>query len=448
MSAHAASRKNPYLLPFIVLTSLFFMWGFTTVLVDALIPRLREVFTLTYFQAGLIQFAFFGAYLVLSLPAGQLITRIGYKKGILVGLATMAAGCLLFIPAAGLRVYVLFMLAMFVLAGGITILQVAANPYVAVLGPEETSSSRLTLAQAFNSLGTTIAPLVSAAYLLSDEIKTTAEIAALDATAREAYFAAEAGAVQGPFFVMALLLTGLAVAMAMFKLPRLLDANQPDAFKMRAVLQYPHLLFGAGAIFVYVGAEVAIGSYLVNFFLDMGLPQIVAQTPWMFNLIGTLSGEDPSTLSDGRLAGTLVAFYWGGAMVGRFLGSGVMRFFAPGKALGTYALVAGGLVSLAIVASGLPAVWTLLAVGLFNSIMFPTIFTLAIRGLGEHTAQGSGLLCMAIFGGAIIPPFYGFMADQVGLQLAFLVCVLCYLYISWYGFAGSRPRTLSPSVSV
>ena len=400
--------------PFAVVTALFFMWGFLTVLVDALIPRLRAVFELSYFEAGLLQMAFFGAYLLLSLPAGGLIARVGYKRGILVGLATMAAGCLLFIPAASVRVYGLFLLAMFVLAGGITVLQVAANPYVAALGPERTASSRLNLAQAFNSLGTTLAPLVSAAFLLSDEVLTGEAIAALSDAARQSYFAAEAAAVRGPFVALAGALAVLAAGIALFRLPRILETDeaQPGLGGVRTVLQNRHLALGAAAIFVYVGAEVAIGSYLVNYFVSLGVTDLVAG-PTMGRLASFLTGGDVAGATPEQVAGAFVAFYWGGAMVGRFVGAGLMRRLDPRVVLATFAASAAALVAVAALADGLVAMWAALAVGLFNSVQFATVFTLAIRGLGAQTAAASGVLCMAIFGGAVIPPAFGAVADAV-----------------------------------
>lgn len=430
---------SSYLLPFIVVTTLFFMWGFVTVLVDALIPRLRAVFELSYFQAGLVQLAFFGAYLLLSLPGGALITRIGYKRGILVGLATMATGCLLFVPAAGLRVYALFLLALFVLAGGITLLQVAANPYVAALGPERTASSRLNLAQAFNSLGTTLAPLVSAAFLLSDEILGAEALAALSEAARQQYYAAEAAAVQTPFVVLAGVLLALAGAVALFHLPRILDGDDAQASLAgaRSVWRRPHLVLGALGIFVYVGAEVTIGSYLVNYFLDLDIGALTADGP-MRGIATFLAGGDIAGMTPARVAGTFVAFYWGGAMVGRFIGAGLTTLFRPALVLAAYAATAAALVLATTTTSGLVAMWSVLAVGLFNSILFPTIFTLAIRRLGAQTAQGSGVLCMAIFGGAVIPPLYGALADGVGIQAAFVMVLACYAYIAFYGLRGYR----------
>lgn len=434
--------------PFVVVTALFFMWGFLTVLVDALVPRLKAVFDLSYFEAGLLQMAFFGAYLLLSLPAGALIARVGYKRGILVGLSVMAVGCLLFVPAATVRVYPLFLLSMFVLAGGITILQVAANPYVAALGPERTASSRLNLAQAFNSLGTTIAPLVSAAFLLSDEIRSPQALAALSSGARETYFAAEAAAVRVPFVALAAALVVLALLISRFRLPRILetDAAQPGLAGVRAVLKHRPLALGAVAIFVYVGAEVSIGSYLVDFFVRLGIENLVGG-PLMSRLASLLVGGAVAAVTPSHLAGAFVVFYWGGAMVGRFVGAALLQRVRASAVLAGFAATSAALVALAMLGSGLVAMWAVLAVGLFNSVQFATVFTLAIRGLGTQTAAASGVLCMAIFGGAVIPPAFGALADAAGIQAAFGLVLLCYAFVALYALRGHAAPGRALSVS-
>ncbi len=405
-----------------VLTTLFFMWGFLTCLNDIIIPHLKAVFDLNYTQAMLIQFSFFTAYFVVSLPSGWFVEKFGYKAGIIVGLATAAVGCLLFYPAAGQRSYEIFLVALFILASGITLLQVAANPYVAILGRPETASSRLTLTQAFNSLGTTVAPLFGSWIILSNVVKTPAELSVMTSVDVETYRAAEAASVQNPYLGLAAALMLVAVLFGMFKLPRVeaaesaTEGGHNQDHLHGSAWRYRHLVFGAIAIFVYVGGEVAIGSFLVNY---------ISQPS-----IGDMSVAD---------AGRYVSFYWGGAMVGRFVGSAVMRSIAPGKVLTVHAVAVIALVIMAMVTSGLVSMWAILAVGLFNSIMFPTIFTLAIRGLGRHTGQGSGILCMAIVGGAIVPVLQGMLADSVGIQMAFVIPVLCYAYIAYYGARGHRP---------
>lgn len=410
-----------YTTPLIILTSLFFMWGFITSLNDILIPHLRAVFTLSYVQAMLIQFCFFGAYLIMSFPAGFLVERLGYKAGIILGLSAAGTGCLLFYPAAEHASYPFFLGALFVLASGITLLQVAANPYVAILGTPELASSRLNLTQAFNSLGTALAPVFGSVLILSVAIKASGQLQKLNPAEFAAYGVSQAGAVQIPYIGLAIVFYLLAFAIAMLKLPKI-DAPEapvevPDANSTNRVhtnvWAHRHLVLGAVGIFLYVGAEVAIGSFLVNF---MGQPQIAG-----------LQQE---------AAARYLSLYWGGAMVGRFLGSALLSKIRPGYLLAFNAFVVSALLVIAILASGTIAMWALLAIGLFNSIMFPTIFTLAIEGLGKHTGEGSGILCMAIVGGAVVPLIQGFMADHIGVQLSFCVPVVCYLYIAYYGLKG------------
>ena len=421
---------------FVAVTSLFFMWGFITVLVDALIPRLKEVFELTFLQAGLVQFAWFAAYGVLSIPGGNLISRIGYQKGILMGLATAGMGCLLFYPTAATRLYPLFLLALFVVAGGITVLQVAANPYISVLGPEESASSRLNLSQAFNSFGTTIAPVVAASLLLGDQILGSEAIQSLPEAERLAYFAAEASAVQVPFVVLALSFFALAGIVGIIQLPKILgDASAGRARNYAQVFRDRKLRFGALAIFVYVGAEVALGSYMVNYGMSLGIVEDIQSNGVlgaMAGLAALIKGIDVASLDAKGVLGALLTFYWGGAMVGRFAGSGLMGWVSPFRLLALAAVCAAGLIGASIAASGVAALLLLLGVGFFNSIMFPTIFTLAIEDLGEGKPQGSGLLCTAIVGGAFIPPAVGALVDGMGFHAAFLLPMVCYAYIAWY----------------
>ncbi len=421
VTAPSAGQGKNYNAPLAVLTTLFFMWGFLTCLNDIIIPHLKAVFELNYAKAMLIQFAFFTAYFVVSLPSGKIVTRLGYKNGILIGLGTMTVGCLLFYPAAGVRSYNLFLLALFVLASGITLLQVAANPFVAVLGKPETASSRLTLTQAFNSLGTTIAPLFGSLLILSTAAKSSAQIAQMSPSAADAYRLAEASSVQHPYLLLAGALVLLAVAIAAFKLPRIEDvtpaADAGAGSDRKSAWSYRHLVLGAVAIFVYVGGEVAIGSFLVNYF------------------------KEPSIGGLTESAGArLVSFYWGGAMVGRFIGTMTLRIWKPAKVLTIHAVVTVGLVLLSMATHGSLAMWSIIAVGFFNSIMFPTIFTLAIEGLGKHTSQGSGILCMAIVGGAIIPVVQGALADAIGIHYGFVVAAACYVYIAWYGLTFRAPE--------
>lgn len=423
-------NKKTFKSAFIFVTILFFLWGFITVLVDSLIPRLREVFTLTYFQAGLVQFAFFGAYFLVSIPAGYILNKIGYKKGIVLGLITMAIGCLLFYPAASYRIFGIFMLGYFVLAAGITILQVAANPYIAVLGSEEGASSRLNLAQAFNSFGTFLAPIAGSILILSDTIKSPEEIALLGAEEKQNYLNAEALTVQSPFLMIALFIIILAIVFFVIKLPKILEHTEKINFSK--VFASKNLMLGALGIFFYVGAEVAIGSYLVNYFLEMDMALRITESDFMnsiANLLNSAENKDPKAI-----VGSFVALYWGGAMVGRFIGAYLTKIMAPAKVLGAFAISAITLIIISMSTSGFIAMWSILAVGLFNSIMFPTIFTLAIEGLDDLKPQASGVLCSMIFGGAIIPPLYGLLADNegIGMKLAFTVVLLCYAYIFYF----------------
>lgn len=388
---------------------LFFMMGFITCLNDILIPYLKAIFTLSYAQANLINLCFFGAYFVMSIPSGYIIDRIGYKGSMILGFVIAAIGCFLFFPAAGYKVYGLFLAALFILATGITLLQVAGNPYVAVLGKPETASSRLTLTQAFNSVGTTIAPYFGSVLILSNLPKPITNPETIDV-----------GAVQVPYIFIGVALLVIAAVLFLLKLPRINhnDANQTTQTDDRgSALKYPHLVLGAIGIFCYVGAEVAIGSHIVSY---LESPEIM--------------GFDADT------AGKYVSYYWGGAMVGRFIGSYVLQKFQPGKVLAFNALMAAVLLVVSIFTTGSIAMWSLLLIGLMNSLMFATIFTLAVNGLGKYIDQGSGILCTAIVGGAIVPFAYGVMSDVFNLKVAFILPLICYLYIIYYGTKGYKAK--------
>ena len=408
----------------VVVTSIFFMWGFLTCLNDILIPHLKAVFELTWVQAMLVQFTFFGAYFLMSLPAGRLVAAVGYKKGIVAGLAIAGVGALMFWPAAGLHSYPLFLGALFVLATGITVLQVAANPYVALLGPEKTSHSRLTLAQSMNSLGTTIAPLFGGLLILAAAPRTASELAAMPAAEAIAYRAQEAQSVQGPYLGLAVTLFVLAVVVMAFRLPAIRgveDVAQDQRHGIRDALRHRHVLFGVMAIFFYVGAEVSIGSVLVNY---LSMPHI---------------GEGLTE----QQATTYVSMYWGGALVGRLVGSALLAKFDPRRLLGLFALVAMALLVATMLTEGDVAKWSVVSIGLFNSIMFPTIFALGIERLGPLTGKASSLLVMAIVGGAIVPVAMGWVADHHGLQAAFVLPLLCYGFIVFYALRGSRVEVVA-----
>jgi FHS family L-fucose permease-like MFS transporter len=428
------SSNKSYKTALIFLTTLFFLWGFITVLVDSLVPRLKDVFEMSYAKTVLVQFAFFTAFFVVSVPAGAILSRIGYRKGIVLGLIIMALGCLLFYPAAEYRNFTIFLVGYFTLAGGITVLQVAANPYVALLGSEEGASSRLNLSQAFNSLGTTIAPVVGALFLLSDSVKTSEEIDALSPMEKVDYYAAEAATVQTPFLLIASFIGVLAIVFAFIKLPKVMQESPKGGYL--SLLRNKLMLMGALGIFVYVGAEVAIGSFLVNYFDDMNLAVIVAENDTMMNIANTIASTFNKTFSNSdpkSLLGIFIIFYWGGAMIGRFVGAYLTRILPAGRVLSIFALLAIVMIAISISTNGLISMWSILAVGLFNSIMFPTIFTLTLEGLGDLKAQASGLLCMAIVGGAIVPFVFGSLIDSFGFKTAFILTLICYGYILYYG---------------
>ncbi len=441
-------QQRRYTMPFAVVTSLFFMWGFTTVLVDALVPRLRDVFELTYAQASLVQVYWFIAYAVFSIPAGLLLSRVGYKRGVLSGLLLVSVGCLLFYPAAELRMFGFFLTALFVLASGITVLQVAANPYISVLGMPERAASRLNLAQAFNSLGTTLAPMVAAAYLLSDRILSEQEVSAMTESARSAYYAAEASAVQGPFMALGVVFFLLAGLFSVTRLPSILEDRVLEWSSFAKVIRNRRLMFGALAIFLYVGAEVAIGSYLTNYFMQLGLEPLILESEVLRGIVETVSRLTSSkTLADldpKGVVGTFVVFYWGMAMIGRFVGSWLTGVIKPGVVLSLFGIGAILLILTSAMTSGLIAMFSILAVGFFNSVMFPTIFTLALDELGELKPEGSGILCTAIVGGAVIPNIVGRIADATGsFQLAFPALVACYAGIILYAFRYVRRTALA-----
>lgn len=434
-------QTKSYRSSFISVTILFFLWGFITVLVDSLVPRLKDVFEMSYAKTVLVQFAFFTAFFIVSLPAGAILTKIGYKKGIVLGLIIMALGCLLFYPAAEYRNFNVFLIGYFTLASGITVLQVAANPYVALLGSEEGASSRLNLSQAFNSLGTTIAPVVGALFLLSDSVKTSEEIDLLNITDKANYYAAEAATVQVPFLLIATFIGILALIFSFIKLPKVMEDSPKGGYL--ALLKNKLMMLGALGIFVYVGAEVAIGSFLVNYFDDMNLAVIVAENNTMMSIANTIASTFNKTFSNSdpkSLLGIFIIFYWGGAMIGRFIGAYLTKIMSPGRVLSIFASLAIILIIISINTVGLLSMWSILAVGLFNSIMFPTIFTLTLRGLGDLKAQASGLLCMAIVGGAIIPFAFGSLIDGFGFKTAFILTIVCYGYILYYGMIKSATK--------
>jgi MFS transporter, FHS family, L-fucose permease len=402
-----------------MVTTLFFMWGFLTCLNDILIPHLKSIFDLNYAEVMLVQFAFFSAYFVFSFPSGKIIDFFGYKKAMVAGLVTMGIGAFMFVPAAAVPSFGLFLAALITLAAGMTILQTSANPYVAVLGPPRTASSRLNLTQAFNSLGTTVAPWFGKLLILG-AVAAPVAVEVLRTMSPEqvhAYRISQAASVKGPYVGLALALFVLAIIIGLFKFP-VIESAEANGEVHDSIWKYRHLVLGAIGIFVYVGAEVSIGSFLVNY----------------------LNRSDIGNLSLAAAAGMLT-YYWLGAMIGRFVGSALLQKISTGKLLGFNAIIASVLVIASMLSFGHFAMWTILLVGLFNSIMFPSIFTLGVDGLGPLTGDGSALLIAAIVGGAIIPELQGLLADRIGIHHAFILPVLCYIYIAYYGFRGSRPMT-------
>jgi MFS transporter, FHS family, L-fucose permease len=414
-----STATGNYTRPLAVVTTLFFMWGFLTCLNDILVPHLKSIFDLSYTQVMLVQFAFFSAYFFFSAPWSKIVNTIGYQRAMVAGLLTMGVGALLFVPAASVPSFPLFLTALLILAAGITGLQVAANPYVIVLGKPETASSRLNLTQAFNSLGTTLAPLLGGLLILSTAPFAVEQLRQLSPQALDAYRVEQAASVKAPYIIISIALVLLAWAIARFKLPKIENAEGRPGEKLNdSIWNHPNLLYGAIGIFAYVGAEVSIGSFLVNY---LGQPEIAGLSP--------------------QTAAGYVSFYWGGAMVGRFIGAAVLQRIKTGYLLGICAVCTATLVVVSMLTTGHLAMWSIIAVGFFNSIMFPSIFALGVAELGPLTGNGSGLMNMAIVGGAIIPVIQGAVADSIGIHHAFVLPVICYLYILFYALRGSTPNS-------
>ena len=418
-SLAAESVVPNYTRPLAVVTTLFFMWGFLTCLNDILVPHLKAIFDLSYTRVMLVQFAFFSAYFLFSVPWAKIVNAVGYQRTMVLGLLTMALGSFLFLPAASVASYGLFLTALVILAAGITGLQVAANPYVVVLGKPETGSSRLDLTQAFNSLGTTIAPKLGGLLILSGVPLAISELRRLTPQALHLYRVQQADTVKLPYTVIGVTLLLLAILIGTFKLPKIETAayNRKQTLG-DSIWRHPNLVLAAIGIFAYVGAEVSIGSFLVNYFESPDIGGLSAKT-----------------------AAGFVTFYWGGAMIGRFLGAELLRRFKPARLLAIAAIFAMILVTSSMLLDGRAAMWSILAVGLFNSIMFPTIFSLGVTELGTLTGNGSGALNMAIVGGAVLPLLQGIIADHFGIHHAFVLPAICYLYILYFGLSGSKPNS-------
>jgi MFS transporter, FHS family, L-fucose permease len=402
--------ERKYLAPFILITSLFFLWAFGVNLNDVLIPHFKKAFQLTDLQSSLIQAAFFGGYFLAALPAGWLMERIGYKKGILSGLMICAMGALLFIPSANALSYQFFLFALFVMACGQSFLEVAANPYVTILGPPDSSERRLNLAQSFNSVGAVATPYIGAAFILTN-------------TRPGAAAAEEVHNVIGPYVVIAAVFVLVAVMIGLTALPetkREVAGQSGGHPKLRDALRHKHLARGVIAQFAYVGAQVGVGSFIIRFSERM---------------VPGLQDKDASIY---------LQYHWIGFMIGRFAGSFLMKYVAASRMLSLFAGSAFVCACLAMFASGTVPVWGLVLIGFFHSIMFPTIFALGIKGLGPYTKLGSSLLVMAIIGGAVFPALMGYVSDLTNIRIAFGLPLLCYLYIWYYAAKGSHPEMVEP----
>lgn len=419
-STQLTERK--YLVPFVLVTSLFFLWALGVNLNDILVPHLKKAFNLTDLQSSLIQSAFFGGYFLAAMPAGWLMERIGYRKGIFVGLCTCAVGALLFIPAASVRVYGFFLFALFVMACGQGVLEVAANPYVTILGPPESSERRLNLAQSFNAVGAVVTPMIGRAFILSGIEYSAAQIRAMSPEHWQTYSSLEASRVKGPYLVIAGIFLFMAVMFFFAHLPEIEEASgaalaAPETAPVthKDLWRYKHLIRGVIAQFFYVGAQVGVTSFVIRF-TQHALPGTPEKT-----------------------AANYLKWHLFGFMVGRFAGSYMMKRIAPSKLLGLFAIAAAICTIVAIFMTGAAPVWAVVLLGFFDSIMFPTIFALSIKNLGPFTKLGSSLLVMAIIGGAIVPAVMGFISDRSSIQTAFMVPLVCYAVIIYFSFAGYKP---------
>jgi FHS family L-fucose permease-like MFS transporter len=423
MTTSAPITERRYVTPLILVTTLFFLWALGVNLNDILIPHLKKVFNLTDLRSSLIQTAFFGGYFLSAIPAGRLMEKIGYKKGIVVGLITCATGALLFIPAASVRVYAFFLLALFVMACGQGVLEVAANPYVTLLGPTESSERRLNLAQSFNSVGAVVTPFIGAAFILSALEYSPEQLAAMSPAQIETYRAAVISTVKVPYLIIASIFLAVAVMIFFARLPEIDEPNRgPERSstigELKGILQYGHLVKGVVAQFFYVGAQVGVASFIIRFaqHISPELPQKAASLYLKIHLIGF--------------------------MIGRFSGSYVMKTISAPRLLSLFALSTLICLSLVLTGNGAVALWAVALIGFFHSIMFPTIFALSIKRLGSFTKLGSSLLVASIIGGAVFPAIMGFISDHSSIRQAFLVPVVCQAYVLYFGLSGYKPVTV------
>src|SRR5438477_4447023 len=418
-----------YAVPLILVTSLFFLWAFGVNLNDILIPHLKKAFRLSDFRSSLIQTAFFGGYFLAALPAGWLMQRIGYKKGILAGLMICCCGALLFIPAAGFLLYGFFLFALFVMACGQSLLEVAANPYVTILGPPESAERRLNLAQSFNSVGAVVTPIVGAAFILTGVEYSRAQLAAMTPPQRQAYEIAEAATVKLPYLVIAGLFLAVAALIFFAHLPEVREEDgpeeeDPDAAKgLLALWPYKHLFKGVLAQFFYVGAQVGVASFVIRFaqYSMPGMPEKHAANYLKLHLLGF--------------------------MIGRFAGSAVMKHVAASRLLSIFGLSALACLAIVLLGTVVAPMWALVLLGFFHSIMFPTIFALSLKHLGPHTKLGSSLLVMSIIGGAVFPAMMGYISDVSNIRYAFLVPFCCHVYVLYCAKRGFRPALDLPKAT-
>jgi FHS family L-fucose permease-like MFS transporter len=417
--------ERRYLLPFVLVTSLFFLWAFGVNLNDILIPHLKKAFRLSDFRSSLIQTAFFGGYFLAALPAGWLMQKIGYKRGILVGLLTCATGSLLFIPAASMRLYIFFLFALFVMACGQGVLEVAANPYVTILGPPESSERRLNFAQSFNSVGAVVTPIVGAAFILSGVEYSRTQLSARSPAQLQAYQIAEANTVKGPYLVIAGVFLAVAALIFFSRLPEVREEDGADATPnavggLRALWPYKHLLKGVLAQFFYVGAQIGVASFVIRFaqYSVPGLPEKQAANYLKLHLLGF--------------------------MIGRFAGSAIMKRVAASRLLSLFGMSALICLMIVLMGTGVAPLWALVLLGFFHSIMFPTIFGLSLKHLGPHTKLGSSLLVMSIIGGAVFPAIMGYISDMSSIRYAFWVPLVCHLYVLYFAAAGYCPAPEAP----
>jgi len=423
MNNHSAPlTERRYIMAFVLVTSLFFMWALGVNLNDILIPHLKKAFRLTDLQSSLIQSAFFGGYFLAALPAGWLMERIGYKKGILLGLLTCATGAFLFIPAASIGLYGFFLFALFVMACGQGVLEVAANPYVTILGPPESSERRLNLAQSFNAVGAVGTPIIGRAFILSGIEYSASQLSAMTPEQSAAYSALEASRVRGPYLAITALFLLVAALLYFAHLPEIREVSggillepQNVPRKRWEIWRYKHLVKGVVAQFFYVGAQVGVTSFVIRF-----TQHTLPNTPE-------------------KVAANFLKWHLIGFMVGRFAGSAMMKRIAPPRFLGFFAACAFLCTLTAIAGSGAAPVWAVVLLGFFDSIMFPTIFALSVKNLGAYTKLGSALLVMSIIGGAIVPAVMGYISDASSIQKAFLVPLICYSYVLYFAVRGYKP---------